>query len=439
MENATWNGLRLIASEVADDYKYEKQVRLASSSGYLRCPDVGCEHPIVKYCHGNVKEPYFAHLEGAECDYVKYENDKGVFRNLKHLLYKHFKNNGYDVSLEVKTLQHHYSDLLFKWPDGSMTALELGTKRTTAKEVNELEMEYKKANISFVWIVVDNTCYITSENQTFFLNRYGLNENNDGNLIIISLNGTCVSHYKMDLKHNWKNSSPIPFCVNALFVRDTCIEELIWDNGVLTTNGFQKQFADFVEQNQQKVSSHLEEKRKIEEENRKVQEERRRKEEERKINQEQERIRKQEERRKRIEAELPEYVLMRRDYKSLVFYMEAHPKVSRLNDFLKKLISFSGIFYRMRLDALEEQIKVSINIKEVNYNTEFDRFEIQGEDGKIYFFYLKMTLEERDLPKHSNPYARLNIMRLDEDMIEEHMRKSYRCVSRKTYTVINKN
>ena len=383
MENAVWNGIRLVASEVAYDYNYEKQVRLASSSGLLRCPDVGCEHPIVKYCHGNIKEPYFAHLEGSECDYVKYENDKGVFRNLKHLLYRHFKESGYDVSLEVKSLPHHYSDLLFQWPDGSKTAIELGTKRTTAKEVNELEKEYKKADISFVWIVVDDVGYITNENQTFYLNRYCLNENNAGNLIIINPSGTCVTHHKMDFENDWKNFSFLPFYVDTMYVVDACIEDLTWDNGVLTTKGFQIQFDDFVDGNQKEISDYLEEKRRLEEENRKareeqqrreeenrikreqerkrlqeeqrrmeeenrikreqerkiLQEKQRREEEERRIKEEQEHIRRQEEIRKRIETELPKYIPADRNYDTMLMYMENHPKVSRLYEFFKELIS----------------------------------------------------------------------------------------------------
>jgi len=58
MENAIWNGRTLVACEVAEDYEEEKEVRKASYSGELRCPDEGCLSPILKYCHGEIREPY---------------------------------------------------------------------------------------------------------------------------------------------------------------------------------------------------------------------------------------------------------------------------------------------------------------------------------------------------------------------------------------------
>ena len=52
MENALWNGERLLACEVAENYYTEKKIRKASFSGELRCPDPECKSPILKYCHG---------------------------------------------------------------------------------------------------------------------------------------------------------------------------------------------------------------------------------------------------------------------------------------------------------------------------------------------------------------------------------------------------
>ena len=48
MENAIWNGRTLVACEVAENYEEEKEVRKASYSGELRCPDEGCLSPILK-------------------------------------------------------------------------------------------------------------------------------------------------------------------------------------------------------------------------------------------------------------------------------------------------------------------------------------------------------------------------------------------------------
>ena len=75
MENALWNGKRLLATEIAEDYSLEKGVRKASGNKELRCPDPECQHPILRYCHGEVKDAYFAHCNNDSCDYAVF--DKG--------------------------------------------------------------------------------------------------------------------------------------------------------------------------------------------------------------------------------------------------------------------------------------------------------------------------------------------------------------------------
>lgn len=62
MENAIWKNENLIAQDVADEFELEREVRKASGRKELRCPDGGCKCPIVRYCHGEVKGAYFAHL-----------------------------------------------------------------------------------------------------------------------------------------------------------------------------------------------------------------------------------------------------------------------------------------------------------------------------------------------------------------------------------------
>ena len=55
MENAIWNGITIIASDISKDYEKEKQVRKASGRKELRCPDTDCKHPVLRYCHGEIK------------------------------------------------------------------------------------------------------------------------------------------------------------------------------------------------------------------------------------------------------------------------------------------------------------------------------------------------------------------------------------------------
>ena len=61
MEKALYENQILIASEIANNYEIEKNVRRYSATSKLICPDAECPFPILKYCHGNIKRPYFAH------------------------------------------------------------------------------------------------------------------------------------------------------------------------------------------------------------------------------------------------------------------------------------------------------------------------------------------------------------------------------------------
>ena len=98
MENSIWNGQLLIASDIAKEYTLEKKVRKASGDKGLRCPDSDCQEPILRYCHGEVKDAYFAHLSNARCDYAKFDKiNIQIVRKIKKILYEHFKENGYKV------------------------------------------------------------------------------------------------------------------------------------------------------------------------------------------------------------------------------------------------------------------------------------------------------------------------------------------------------
>ena len=75
MEHALWNGKSFSASDIAKSYELEKQVRKASGYKELTCPDPDCPSPILRYCHGEVKRAFFAHLDNCKCDYAEYDKE----------------------------------------------------------------------------------------------------------------------------------------------------------------------------------------------------------------------------------------------------------------------------------------------------------------------------------------------------------------------------
>lgn len=251
MENAVWNGERLLASEVAKDYLYEKKVRKASYQGELCCPDNGCKSPILKYCHGEIREPYFAHRDNSECDYIQFEKSNGLFHTLRLRLYEHFQACDYPVRMEVKVLPHHYSHLLFEWDNGSRTALELGTKNTSLKEVEEINAEYQREGIDVIWMVVDQSGKDIQEQHTYFLKRFCLNESKNRSLLVLDCNGKYVTQYKEDKMLYIVDGQQVKFEeYSKLFTYETYMTDLFFEEETLTTFGFQEAYADFLAKKQ---------------------------------------------------------------------------------------------------------------------------------------------------------------------------------------------
>ena len=73
MENAIFNGNLIVALEISKDFDTENMIREEGKYRHLRCPDPNCKSPFLRYCHGEKKQPYFAHLSNVSCDYSDYD------------------------------------------------------------------------------------------------------------------------------------------------------------------------------------------------------------------------------------------------------------------------------------------------------------------------------------------------------------------------------
>ena len=103
MEYALYNGHKISAPAVAEDYNFEKSVRIAGSSKKLLYPDPDCDCRLLKYCHGDVKDAYFAHLNNANCDYAKFDSEiSNEIRTIRTELFNAFKEKGCNVRFCLK-------------------------------------------------------------------------------------------------------------------------------------------------------------------------------------------------------------------------------------------------------------------------------------------------------------------------------------------------
>lgn len=90
MDKALLNKRVVSAYEISLNYQEEKAIRISSRNKYLKCVDPHCKNPILRYCHGDKKQAYFAHLTNTDCDYDRF--DKMITKFLRNYEYLYLDN-----------------------------------------------------------------------------------------------------------------------------------------------------------------------------------------------------------------------------------------------------------------------------------------------------------------------------------------------------------
>lgn len=275
MEHAMWKGKFISATDVAKTYIYEKTVRNASKLKELECPDTDCTCRTLRYCHGEKKGPYFAHIDNSSCDYDKYDRETpAVVKEIKLLLFEHFKNIGYDVEQEKKLISHHYTHIVVKGFDGALYAIEIGTQSTTVGRIEYLAQEYEKIGVKLRWLVVSEIKEEIQEDEVFFLKRYLLNESRNKEVVIVDSNTYEVIQHRWDTssyfykgrEHTSKNYPEIYFEKGA-------IDNIFIENGEISIQGFSSRFEQWhtrkqkaFEKRKPEIDAEIEARKKAEEE-----------------------------------------------------------------------------------------------------------------------------------------------------------------------------
>ena len=248
MEKAIWNGKEIVAFDIAEKYEFEKAIRKASGRKELLCPDEYCTHRVLRYCHGEKKGAYFAHLNNSDCAYEKYDNATSeTTKNIKRLLYSYFKSKNYDVQMDVKLIQGHYTHLVLH-SDDKQYAVQIISKFSSANRIDDFFIKYKGASIPVIWIVTDSgENNVINESEMNFAKRFSINETSDNSIITIDLKGESITLYKMDTKEYLYNGRPL-YSSNypKIFTRQYPISKLEFVNGMLTVPEFKDEFENFL-------------------------------------------------------------------------------------------------------------------------------------------------------------------------------------------------
>lgn len=248
MEKALWKGQLYTAADISESYELEKTIRKASGRKELRCPDADCPSPILRYCHGEIKTAFFAHLDNCTCDYAEFDKENThLMRKVKRIIYDSFVAQGYAVQLEVKLLPRHYTHLLFTMPSGKKIAVELGTQRTTANRIDYLSEQYASIGVDVKWIVISNSQTPVKENETFFIKRYLLNESKRKDILVLNWDGTEITQYIVDpnqylFRGNSIHSENYP----EIYSETAGLGSLAFDEDELTIQGFHCRYNEWL-------------------------------------------------------------------------------------------------------------------------------------------------------------------------------------------------
>ncbi|MBQ6727327.1 MAG: hypothetical protein IJQ87_00070 [Clostridia bacterium] len=249
MDKAFLNNKIVSAYDISLNYEREKAVRKDSRNKKILCIDSDCKNPVLRYCHGDKKQAYFAHLSNTDCDYDRFDkNDNEIFKKLRITLSSHFSNLGYKVETEYKILDHHYSPIFCSKGSESFV-VEMGNSKTTSGFVEKIKQEYSLKNISVKWLVVGEETLLLKENGVSFLKRYLLNESKNNDFILVD--GNEIIQYRFD-KNVYSLSNYQEIYNEKASIQDLCVID-----GELSIKGYNNRYFLWQKQKEEKIAQEL--------------------------------------------------------------------------------------------------------------------------------------------------------------------------------------
>lgn len=247
MEHAKWKGKIISASEISEHFDIEHEVRKASRRKELTCPDEEC-NAIVRYCHGEIRGAYFAHLIHTNCDYDIFDRtDNKYFSALRRKLKEHLIRLGLDVQVEKKVLPHHYAHMVITDNENRVFAVEMGTQKTAANTMEYLSNEYAAEKVPVRWLVVGDTLQMSNEKDLYFIKRYLLNRTDGRDFILLDWRDDKVSQCRWDINRYEYNGRKIRIDnYPELYVEHSDLHSLLFENGKFTLSGFNVRYEQWL-------------------------------------------------------------------------------------------------------------------------------------------------------------------------------------------------
>lgn len=164
------------------------------------------------------------------------------------MLYSHLKKHGYDVKMDVKLVDKHYSHLVVI-ENGVSYPIEIITKFSSANRLDTIKRKYDEKQIKSNWIVTDINPDDDSvvESELYFAKRFSLNETDDNSLITIDLTGNSVIQYCMDTNtYTFDGVEISSQNYPNIFKFTSDLSNIEFSDGKLQVSGFKEAFNGFL-------------------------------------------------------------------------------------------------------------------------------------------------------------------------------------------------
>lgn len=236
MFSCMWNGERIDAFEISKPEGLEREIRKAAKNKELRCIDPNCECPELGFRHGAKKGAHFYHFCDSNCGYAYFEkSDKSIIRDVRKVLFEHFKSNGYNVERECRLpIGGKFCHLLFNM-DNRKIVLQIADQKTQIKDREMLQEACSKNKCALKWIVVGNPNDNQDEYRNYHMNRYLLNNSTNKDLVIINDVADTISQTK------YIEDARFSGCEKYFKVKAP-LDQLSFINGELAISGFYEKF-----------------------------------------------------------------------------------------------------------------------------------------------------------------------------------------------------
>lgn len=261
MDKCIYKGKVINSFDIAADIDLEMEIRQCDT---LQCCDPECNAP-VRYKHGKIRIPYFAHLvTNKECDYDRYSSKKSdVFKKVQHEIYDVLKRKyPQAVDIDIKLIKEppHYTPIILKGRKSNF-AIDITDKQITAKTLQSRKEAYAAFGYIGMQMIIDEAanCELSESTDLYLPVRYELNKSSNHSTVVYDKSSK--KYYYLFYDSNEYNNAHLR---NNVISREFTISELSITAKGISVPRLDNEFSEWTENRKNSHLEYLESLKKVE-------------------------------------------------------------------------------------------------------------------------------------------------------------------------------